>query len=151
MYLNYSWAVDPTFSEAAAGVWMTFPASQEISTFHAMWNEFLGSAFLLLGIFALTEAEARLNHDFPPAPAIASLVFVIGLSLGLNTGYAINPARDWGPRVFMAVAEYGLEVFTARAYYCWVPLIIPLFGGIVGAGVYTILEVKPRLDHSIQH
>jgi glycerol uptake facilitator-like aquaporin len=64
---------------------------------------------------------------------------LIGMAFGLNAGYAINPARDLGPRLFTAVAGWGFEVFRANNFYFWVPIVGPLIGGPLGALAYDAL------------
>ena len=59
----------------------------------------------------------------------------IGASFGLNTGYAINPARDFGPRLWIAVVSGGAS-FAEDNYYFWIPIVGPLLGGVVGAFIY---------------
>ena len=56
--------------------------------------------------------------------------------LGFNAGYAINPARDLGPRLFTALAGWGPEVFRANHHYFWVPIVGPLVGGALGVWIY---------------
>jgi glycerol uptake facilitator-like aquaporin len=66
----------------------------------------------------------------------------LGMAFGLNAGYAINPARDLGPRLFTAIAGWGSEVFRANNFYFWVPIVGPLIGGPLGALVYDALIGK---------
>ena len=66
---------------------------------------------------------------------IGLLVAVIGMSFGFNAGYAINPARDFGPRLFTAVGGWGREVFRAANGWWWVPIVAPTLGA-VGGWVY---------------
>jgi len=63
---------------------------------------------------------------------IGFVIFAIGASFGLNTGYAINPARDFGPRLWIAIVSGGAS-FTS---YTWIPIVAPLLGGVVGAFIY---------------
>jgi glycerol uptake facilitator-like aquaporin len=70
---------------------------------------------------------------------VGLLVMVIGMAYGLNAGYAINPARDFGPRLFTAVAGWGGEVFNAGNGWWWVPIVGPLMGGVAGGFVYDAL------------
>jgi hypothetical protein len=98
---------------------------------------------LIIGVFALTDA----SRD-PLEPAwlgfmVGQLVLAIGLSLGWSTGYAINPARDFGPRVLSACAGWGSEVFTAHNYYFVVPLVAPLLGAGLGTLVYKHMAAPP--------
>lgn len=57
----------------------------------------------------------------------------------MNTGYALNPARDLGPRLFIWMAGYGSKVFTLNDGYFWVPIVGPCVGGVIGAGAYNLL------------
>ncbi|KAJ8391602.1 hypothetical protein AAFF_G00087430 [Aldrovandia affinis] len=70
--------------------------------------------------------------------AIGLIVMAIGVSMGLNCGYPINPARDLGPRLFTAVAGWGREVFSAAGCWWWIPVAGPMVGGVVGAVVYLL-------------
>ncbi len=64
------------------------------------------------------------------------LVLLIGATFGLNAGYAINPARDFGPRLFTFLAGWGSGVFTAGNGWWWVPIVGPMIGGVLGGGLY---------------
>ena len=61
---------------------------------------------------------------------------VIGMTFGYNSGYAINPARDFGPRLFTYFAGWGKAVFTANDNWWWVPIVAPIVGAILGAWAY---------------
>lgn len=60
-------------------------------------------------------------------------------AFGLNCGAALNPARDLGPRIMTAMVGYGDAVFVNENYFCWIPIIGPFIGGIVGALFYIVL------------
>ena len=68
------------------------------------------------------------------------------MTFGYNAGYAINPARDLGPRLFTAVAGWGSDVFRAGNGWWWVPIAGPLIGGVVGGFVYDLFVTKPRRE-----
>ena len=68
----------------------------------------------------------------------ALLVVAIGVAFGFNAGYAINPARDFGPRLFTAVAGWGGGVFTAGNGWWWVPIVGAVVGAILGAWLYDV-------------
>jgi hypothetical protein len=83
-------------------------------------------------IFAFGDARNQ-----QPAPGTAPvlvglLVMAVGMGFGFNAGYAINPARDLGPRLFTAVAGWGGEVFRAGNGWWWVPLVAPPIGAVPG-------------------
>jgi glycerol uptake facilitator protein len=93
-------------------------------------TEIVGTAMLLFGIFGIF-AIAGLPPGFGVF-AVALLVFGIGMSLGGPTGYAINPARDLGPRIMHAILPIPGKG-TSDWAYSWVPVIGPIIGGILGA------------------
>ncbi|KAG1692496.1 hypothetical protein DVH05_025248 [Phytophthora capsici] len=67
------------------------------------------------------------------------MIMALGMAFGMNTGYAVNPARDFGPRLFTFCAGWGSKVFTTRNYYFWIPIVADLMGGVAGAGLYRLL------------
>ena len=120
---------------ATAGIWATYP-QPFTSIGIGFLNEALGTAMLMGVILGITDTR---NSPAPPGltPVIVGLLVVaIGASLGFNTGYAINPARDFGPRVFTALAGWGSGVFTAANAWWWVPIVAPCVGAVTGGWVY---------------
>ncbi|AGB41943.1 MIP family channel protein [Halobacteroides halobius DSM 5150] len=115
-------------------------AMNNISNPKAMMIELILTMILLMGVMAMTEP---LNSTAPKglgaAMAIGILVAGIGGIGGKLTGFAINPARDFGPKVFTALAGWGSTPFTAHNFYFWVPIVGPLLGGVLGAVVYKKL------------
>ncbi len=119
-----------------AGIWATYPQAF-LSTFPGGFvDQVVGTALLVGVIFGITDSR----NSMPPAglaPVIIGLlVLLIGATFGFNSGYAINPARDLGPRVFTAVAGWGGEVFRAGNGWWWVPVVAPCLGGVLGGWVY---------------
>jgi len=105
-------------------------------------DQVVGTALLLLVIFALGDTK-----NFAPEPRIApllvgALVVVIGMTFGYNAGYAINPARDLGPRLFTFLAGWGSDVFRAGPFWFWVPIVGPLVGGVLGGFLYDALIAR---------
>jgi glycerol uptake facilitator protein len=104
------------------------------------WNlvtEIIGTMMLLWGVLGITNANNGLGSGVGPY-AIGILVFSIGLSLGGPTGYAINPARDLGPRI----AHFLLPIPNKRDSdwgYSWVPVVGPAIGGILGAVLWQVV------------
>ena len=117
-----------------AGVFCTFPAFAGLTG--NLFSEFIGTTLLVLAVLALTDNRNQApGPDFGPV-AVGLVVFAIGLSLGGLTGYAINPARDLGPRLAAAGLGWGWSVFQSHGAYFWVPIVAPLAGGIAGSLVY---------------
>jgi len=137
VYWNYRPAFhqfDPQLQKTA-GVFTTFPAFPSLPQ-AGFLDQVIGTALLLLLVFAIID---ELNS--PPganlAPLMIGLVVVaIGMSFGGLHGYAINPARDFGPRLFTAVAGFRNNGLTDGPQAWWVPVVAPLIGGVLGAGLY---------------
>jgi MIP family channel proteins len=127
-----------TGPEGTAGIFATYP-QPFLSTFPGGFiDQIVGTALLVLGIFAITDQRnANLPNPFAPL-VVGALVLLIGATFGFNAGYAINPARDLGPRLFTAVAGWGLDVFRAGNSWWWVPIVAPCIGGVLGGYVYDL-------------
>jgi glycerol uptake facilitator protein len=140
VYWNYRpqfLTVDPTL-ERTAGVFTTFPAFPLQPT-AGLLDQTIGTALLLLMIFAITD-----ERNTPPGsnmtPLMVGLVVVaIGMAFGGMHGYAINPARDFGPRLFTVVAGFKNNGLTDGSGVFWVPIVGPLLGGVIGGAAYDLV------------
>lgn len=104
------------------------------------WNfttEAIGTAVLLMGILGIFNSHNQIASGMGPY-AVGILIFSIGLSLGGPTGYAINPARDLGPRIVHAFLPFSKQGSSDWSY-SWVPVLGPLVGGAVGTWLYQWL------------
>lgn len=133
-YLPAFHASDPQLTHTA-GIFTTFPAYAQMPMAGVL-DQAIGTALLMLLIFAITD-----ERNQPPgsnlSPLMIGLVVVaIGMSFGGMHGYAINPARDFGPRLFTVVAGFGNNGLTNGEPVFWVPIVGPLIGGLIGAGAY---------------
>ncbi len=137
VYRNYLPAFhqfDPQL-EKTAGVFTTFPAFPSWPQ-AGFLDQVIGTALLLLLVLAITD-----EFNVPPGanltPVMIGLVVVaIGMSFGGMHGYPINPARDFGPRLFTALAGFRNNGLTDGARIWWVPVVAPLLGGLLGAAIY---------------
>jgi len=134
------WNYRPAFLKAdpllnhTAGVFTTFPAFPEALS-AGLWDQVLGTALLVALIFAVTDPRNQPAGNM--APLIVGLIVVaIGMSVGGMHGYAINPARDFGPRLFTVLAGFKNNGLTDGQLVFWVPIVGPLVGGLVGGLVY---------------
>jgi glycerol uptake facilitator protein len=96
--------------------------------------EIIGTMMLLFGILAISADEATMATGLFPL-LVGLLVVVIGMSLGGPTGYAINPARDLGPRIMHAILPIAGKGPSDWGY-SWVPVVGPIIGGIIGAVLF---------------
>ena len=137
VFFNYREAFlkfDPSL-EKTAGVFATFPAFPA-APMAGFFDQLIGTALLLFLILAISD-----EHSNPPpayfAPVLVGLIVVaIGMSFGAMHGYAINPARDFGPRLFAVLAGFRNNGLTDGSGIFWVPIAGPLVGGLVGAAAY---------------
>lgn len=130
IYGNYKSAIDNfeggagirTVSgpNATAGVFCTYPAEFMTKT-GMFFSEFFASSVLQFVIFALVDDDNWGTGKMLPF-ALFFLIFGIGACFGWETGYAINLARDFGPRLVTYMIGYGHEVWSAGGYYFWVSL-----------------------------
>ncbi|KAG9093745.1 hypothetical protein FRC06_011397 [Ceratobasidium sp. 370] len=118
-----------------AGLFATFPLPY-MSNVQSFFQEFLATALLLIVICAATD-----KRNAPPAGllplALFITVFGIGTCFGMQSSYAINPARDFGPRLMCWMAGYGRDVWNFRSqYWLYVPIIGPIAGALAGTALY---------------
>jgi MIP family channel proteins len=131
-----------TGAKATAGIFATYPQDFLSNIPGGLIDQIVGTALLLLLVLALGDQK-----NFAPEGRLAPIlvgaaVVLIGMTFGFNAGYAINPARDLGPRIFTAIAGWGGEVFTAGNSWWWVPIVGPLIGGVLGGYVYDLCITK---------
>ncbi|MCB5909269.1 MIP/aquaporin family protein [Streptomyces pinistramenti] len=135
---------DPAHSLKTQFVFSTLPGNGSTTAGIHEWGAFrdqvIGTALLLLLIFAITDL---LNT--PPGANLGALIIglvvvAIGMAFGADAGYAINPARDFGPRLASFLTGYrGAWRDQWGNFYFWVPIVGPLVGGVLGAGLYKYL------------
>ena len=161
VYLLYQNLFDIALAEAGtdaakrlglAGIFCTFP-NANITLAQAVLTEFTITAILMALIMALTDDGNGVPRG-PLAPLlIGVLVALLGATFGPLTGFAMNAARDFGPRLFAYFAGWGTDVMTGYPLnsslsvpYFLVPLIVPIFGACLGAFAYDKL-IEPYLLH----
>jgi glycerol uptake facilitator protein len=135
-------AADPGLTIKTQGVFSTLPGNGTlpVGEWGAFRDQIIGTAILLFVILALTDmANTAPAANLGPV-VIGLLVVAIGMAWGTNAGYAINPARDFGPRLASFLTGYGGAFRDQTGYlYFWIPIVAPVIGGIVGAGLYQTL------------
>ena len=132
-YLAHWKATDDADRKLA--VFCTTPAIRKYGC--NLLTEIIGTAILLMGVLGIFNVHNSIGSGIGPY-LVGLLVFSIGLSLGGPTGYALNPARDLGPRI----AHWILPIPGKRDpdwRYSWVPVIGPIIGSVLGAVLYHIM------------
>lgn len=105
-------------------------------------SEVLGAAILVFGLLSIGANE--FTEGLNPI-IVGFFITAIGLSLGGTTGYAINPARDLGPRIahfLLPIAGKG----TSNWKYAWIPVVGPILGGVLGAQFHQALFVSGSIN-----
>lgn len=116
------------------GVFSTGPAISKTGS--NFYSEVFGTFVLVLGVLYLAAPDVGLGSI--SALPVGLLVLGIGLSLGGTTGYAINPARDLGPRIAHAILPIKGKG-RSKWGYSWIPVIGPVLGGAIAAGVFILI------------
>jgi len=124
---------DPALDHTA-GIFTTFPAFPDLLS-AGFLDQVIGTALLLFLIFAITDERNQPPGNLQPL-LIGLVVVAIGMAYGGLHGYAINPARDFGPRLFTVLAGFKNNGLTHGPHVWWVPVIAPLIGGLVGGAAY---------------
>ncbi|GAA4616232.1 MIP/aquaporin family protein [Saccharopolyspora hordei] len=152
VFATYRWAIDAFNAKSGLArdqsldtfaIFATFPAEY----FGGSWwgpllDQVVGTGVLVLLIFALIDTRNTAPSANMGPFLIGMVVTVIGLSFGTNAGYAINPARDFGPRLWTFLTGWG-DIALPGSYewfswYFWIPIVGPLIGAVVGAVVYDL-------------
>ncbi|KAH7324426.1 aquaporin-like protein [Stachybotrys elegans] len=121
---------------STAGIFCTYP--QPFMTRTGMFfSEFVASTILQFVIYAMADPGNIGAGPFMPL-GLFFLIFGIGACFGWETGYAINLARDFGPRLVSYMLGYGHEVWSTGGYYFWIPMVAPFFGCTFGGFLYDV-------------
>ena len=135
-------SIDPGHTIDTQGIFSTLPGNGTlpVSTTSALIDQIIGTAILLFLIFAVTDPRNSAPLANLTPLIVGFIVVAIGFAYGANAGYAINPARDFGPRLASFITGYGTAWRDqGGGLYFWVPIVGPLIGGPIGALLYDQL------------
>jgi len=129
---------------STAGLFSLYPLDY-MTDVSAFFSEFLCTVVLMIAILAMCDKQ----NNGPPnglGPLIIFMVFLsVAVSLGMETGFGMNPARDLGPRILTAMVGYGRIVFNfRRQYWFWGEILAPILGAQAGALLYDALIYTGR-------
>ena len=140
VYVFYKDHFDATEdAESKLGVFSTIPAIRNHS--RNLISEIIGTFVLVLVILVIGDEcnSSQVGLGSIGALPVALLVVAIGMSLGGTTGYAINPARDLGPRIAHALLPIKGKG-SSQWSYSWIPIVGPLLGGVIAALLYCAIK-----------
>lgn len=127
-----------TGDQGTAGIFATYP-QHFVSAWSGLKDQVVGTAVLVAVIFACQDSSRYSLARGSEAFVIAITLVSLGMSFAFNCGYPLNPARDFGPRLFTWIAGYGPGVFQQDpAGWWWIPIVGPFLGGLCGGGFYRI-------------
>lgn len=138
-------SVDPGLTSKTQGVFSTMPGNGElpVGDMGALRDQIIGTAILLFVVVAITDARNAALTSFQAPIVVGLLVVGIGMAWGTDAGYAINPARDFGPRLASFVTGYNTAFLDQYGnLYFWIPIAGPLIGGILGVALYKVLVAR---------
>lgn len=129
-------------SKATYSTFATFPAPYFHNFLGPLIDQIVGTFFLALFVWAVTD-EFNLPVGANMTPFIVGMiVMAVGISFGANAGYAINPARDFGPRMFAWIAGWGSQAMPGNYGnvndYFWIPIVGPLIGAALACPIYDL-------------
>eukprot|EP01117_Protostelium_nocturnum_P016175 TRINITY_DN6352_c0_g1_i1.p2 TRINITY_DN6352_c0_g1~~TRINITY_DN6352_c0_g1_i1.p2 ORF type:complete len:419 (-),score=151.58 TRINITY_DN6352_c0_g1_i1:30-1286(-) len=119
-----------------AGVFSSFPAPFT-TTEGRFFEELIATCLLVLVLFGSSDANNMSAGKNGPL-VVAFTLLGITVSIGWQTGFALNPARDLGPRMLSAAAGWGSSVFTAYHGYTWIPVVATFSGALVAGAIYHV-------------
>ncbi|XP_073084356.1 aquaporin-7 isoform X3 [Manis javanica] len=136
---------------ATANIFATY-LPDHMTLWRGFLDEVLVTGMLQLCLFAITDKGNNPALQGTQALVIGILILIIGVSLGMNTGYAINPSRDLPPRFFTFIAGWGVQVFRARDWW-WVPVVAPPLGAYLGGIIYLVFigSSMPQEAHVLEN
>lgn len=151
-YAELIGAVDPGHTIKTQGIFSTLPGNgiEGFSMQTAFLDQVVGTAILVFVVFALTTA-----WNNPPmanlGPVVVGLLVVgLGMAWGANAGYAINPARDLGPRLASLITGYGDALSDQNGdLYFWLPIVAPIIGGLIGGALFKVLVEVHLTDDDV--
>ena len=130
---------DPGHTIKSQGIFSTLPGNGAlpVSAMGGFRDQIIGTAILVFLVFAITDARNSAPLANLAPLLVGLLVVAIGMAWGTDAGYAINPARDFGPRLATYFTGYG-GAFRDQygGLYWWIPIVGPLIGGAVGGALY---------------
>lgn len=147
VYGNYKSAIDVFeggagirtvgLETSTAGIFCTYPQAF-LSKTGQFFSEFIATTILQMVIFALCDTN---NIGAGPLMPLIMffVIFGLGATFGWETGYAMNLARDFGPRLVSYMLGYGHEVWSAGDYYFWIPMVVPFLGCTFGGFLYDLV------------
>lgn len=149
VYGYYYYAIDnfegagirtlPPVTTATAAIFCTYPQSF-MTTNAQFWAEVIETTVLMFCILALQDMTnaGSVGHDKFLPIGLFFIIWGLGACFGFETGYAMNLARDFGPRLMSYAVGYGPGVWTAGNYYFWIPIVAPFIGCTFGGFLYDV-------------
>lgn len=138
VYFDMINSFEPDCTLNTASIFATYP-NAKLTLAGALFDQCFSTSLLVIFVLAVTDKKNEDMSHGAVAVFVGFAVMMIGTSFGYNCGYAINPARDFGPRLFTFVAGWGTQVFTTGNYFFIIPIVGPMLGSVFGTLIYHAL------------
>jgi MIP family channel proteins len=120
-----------------ASIFATYP-NEHLSLFGAFFDQTLGSIMLVVLFLSVNDqTNDRFSHVVIAA-AVGGCLTALGTAFAFNAGCAVNPARDFSPRLFTLMAGWGARTFTSHGFFFWIPWLAPYLGSVLGTLIYIL-------------
>jgi len=119
VWVAYLEAIYTKETPITAGIFATYPNDQGFSAFGGFFDQLVSTSLLVILVLAVCDKN---NNEIPSGTTyilIGLAIALTGTAFGFNCGGAVNPARDFAPRIFTAIAGWGTYPFTANNYFFW--------------------------------
>jgi glycerol uptake facilitator-like aquaporin len=140
----------PMYTLETASIFATYPIDlSDSNVLFYFVDEVFATALFIIMVLAITDKKNDLQQPFV-ALFIGLALLTIGTSYGYNSGFALNPVRDFWPRVFTSLAGWGSSPFTACNYFFWIPLVGPMVGSLIATIIYSLFISNHHRFESFQ-
>jgi glycerol uptake facilitator-like aquaporin len=126
-----------------ASVFTTYPYPY-LSILNGLYVQTIATFLFIIMYLTLTDERNKVLHWSVVALLMGLCLTIIGTSFGYNTAFALNPARDFSPRLFILIAGWGGLSFSAYNYSFWIPLVAPMLGSFFATVFYTIFIANSK-------
>jgi MIP family channel proteins len=139
----------PPSVNSTAQIFATYP-KDSVSTGTLFADQVIGTCLLLIVICTATDSRSGRSESHLPGLIIGLGLTAIALAFGHNCGAPLNPARDFSPRFFTAIAGWGFDTFSFRNYtWFWIPIVAPHVGALLGVWLYDFFIDMPFRNYAL--
>lgn len=133
------------YNFVSSTIFTTFP-KPGVGHLTSFFTEFIGTLVLMLVVYSTADRWNTNNEKNSGAIIVGGAVALLVFAFQTVNGIALNPARDMGPRLFIAMAPWGSNAFSYNDYYWWIPTVATTLGAVAGGFLYILLIENNQID-----